>query len=45
MVERNALEQSLMADDDEYSDDHARYLNLEGDDDGEWLIICFLSLS
>lgn len=34
-VERKALEQILVDDEDEDEDEDSRYLNLEGDDDGE----------
>lgn len=35
VIERKALEQSLIDEDDEEEDDDARYLNLEGEDDGD----------
>lgn len=37
LIERKALEQSLIDEDDEEEDDDARYLNLEGEDDGEYI--------
>lgn len=40
LIDRKALEQKLIDEEDEEEDDDARYLNLEGDDDGE--SICFL---
>lgn len=35
VIERKALEQSLIDEEDEEIDDDARYLNLEGEDDGD----------
>jgi len=36
MIERKALEQSLIDEDDEEDDDDGKYLNLEGEDDGDY---------
>lgn len=42
MIERKGLEQTLIDEEDEDEDDDGRYLNLEGEDDGEYIL--FFSL-
>ena len=41
VVERKALEQSLIDEEDDDDDDDARYLNLEGEDDGDYTLFFF----
>lgn len=43
LIERKALEQTLIDEEDEEEDDDARYLNLEGEDDGEYICFFFFS--
>jgi hypothetical protein len=41
VIERKALEQTLIDEEDEDDDDDGRYLNLEGEDDGGFFCFSF----